>query len=118
MIARQIIELSDTILEGLKEVCNYYRVGNDADSMVLFSDSLKAFAEISTELVSYGLLDDPDSELRRADETLKETYNLMLTNLENLWYEKYLDTMESIVIPSYIEWQKVLKPVLIKHIAN
>lgn len=117
-IARQIMDLSNTILEALEEVCNCYRVGNNAVPMVLTSDVLKGFAEIETELVSHGLLNDSSTKFWQANRDLKEAFKQMVTNFEKTSYQDYLRTMENIVIPSYIEWQKTLKSMIVRFVSN
>lgn len=107
-VAGQIIELSQTIKEGLIHINEKMDEGQLKETLYLFEDVLEAFSSIEIPIQPVLQADNMD-ELQGATAELKKSLEMLAQAFEANDLEKARAEISQSLIPSYSRWQSELE---------
>jgi len=107
-VAGQIIELSQTIKEGLIHINEKMDEGQLKETLYLFEDVLEAFSSIEIPIQPVLRADNMD-ELQGATAELKKSLEMLAQAFEANDLEKARAEISQSLIPAYSRWQSELE---------
>ncbi|ABI67583.1 hypothetical protein [Syntrophomonas wolfei] len=107
-VAGQIIELSQTIKEGLIHINEKMDEGQLKETLYLFEDVLEAFSSIEIPIQPVLQADNMD-ELQGATAELKKSLEMLAQAFEANDLEKARAEISQSLIPAYSRWQSELE---------
>ena len=107
-LAKRLLELAETGLEGLEHVRDQIGLGNYEQAMSVFTDVIHSFSEIENVLNAYQT-QESDADLATATESLRDGFNWMVKAYESQEQGGTLGIMQLTLIPRYKSWQEELE---------
>ena len=116
-LAKRLLELTATGLEGLEYVKEQSGLGNFEQAMSVFTDLLHSFSEIENVL-NTNQPEEGSDELASASESLRDGFNWMVKAYEKQEQGGKLEIMQLTLIPRYKSWQEELEKSLSRYIVS
>ena len=116
-LAKRLLELAETGLEGLEHVRDQIGLGNYEQAMSVFTDVLHSFSEIENVL-NTNQLEESYADLATATESLRDGLNWMVKAYESQEQGGTLEIMQLTLIPRYKSWQEELEKGLNRYIVS
>ena len=115
-LAKKLVELAETGLEGLEYVKEQNGQGNFEQAMSVFTDVIHSFSEIENVLNT----NQPEcsDDLTSATESLRDGFNWMVKAYESQEQGGTLGIMQLTLIPRYKSWQEELEKSLSRYIVS
>ena len=107
-LAKRLLELAETGLEGLEYVKEQNGQGNFEQAMSVFADVIHSFSEIENILNTHQPEEGHD-DLATATESLRDGFNWMVRAYESQEQGGTLGVMQLTLIPRYKSWQEELE---------
>ena len=99
-LAKRLLELAETGLEGLEYVKEQNGKSNFEQAMSVFTDVIHSFSEIENVL-NTNQPEEDDAHLATATESLRDGFNWMVKSYENQEQGGTLEVMQLTLIPRY-----------------
>ena len=116
-VAKRLLELAETGLEGLEYVKEQNGQGNFEQAMSVFTDVIHSFSEIENVL-NTNQPEQGDADLATAIESLRDGFNWMVKAYESQEQGGTLGIMQLTLIPRYKSWQEELEKSLGRYIVS
>ena len=116
-LAKRLLELAETGLEGLEYVKKQNGQGNFEQAMSVFIDVLHSFSEIENVL-NMNQPEEGYADLASATESLRDGFNWMVKAYESQEQSGTLEIMQLTLIPRYKSWQEELEKSLSRYIVS
>ena len=116
-LAKRLLELAETGLEGLEYVKGQNGLGNFEQAMSVFTDVLHSFSEIENVL-NMNQPEEGYADLASATESLRDGFNWMVKAYESQEQSGTLEIMQLTLIPRYKSWQEELEKSLSRYIVS
>lgn len=115
--ANDVINLSNTMLEGLQHIAQRMEEGQLKETLFLFEDVMEGFASIQT---SIGLLLEPDrqAELEYSSRGLRDSMERLARAYEEGSQEKARLEVQSSLLAAYYKWQDQLQSSLKQYLES
>jgi hypothetical protein len=115
-VVRRILDLADTVKEGLDYADVKGLEGDLISAIRMFANVVEAFAEIEEALPVVGLAEN--NHVQNAGASLKEALNDYLECLEDSDRVALANIMSLSLLPRYEDWHRALDRALRPHIAS
>ena len=116
-LAKKLLELAKTGLEGLEYVKEQNGLGNFEQAMSVFTDALHSFSEIENVL-NPNQPQENYADLATATESLRDGFNWMVKAYESQEHGGTLGIMQLTLIPRHKSWQDELEKSLSRYIVS
>jgi len=116
-LAKRLLELAETGLEGLEYVKEQNGQGNFEQAMSVFADIIHSFSEIENVL-NTNQPEEGYAGLASATESLRDGFNWMVKAYESQEQGGTLGIMQLTLIPRYKSWQEELEKSLSRYIVS
>jgi len=116
-LAKRLLALAETGLEGLEYVKEQDGLGNFEQTMSVFTDVIHSFSEIENVL-NTNQMEEGYADLATATESLRDGFNWMVKAYENQEQGGTLGIMQLTLIPRYKSWQEELEKILSQYIVS
>ena len=115
-LAKRLLELAETGLEGLEYAKEQNGQGNFEQAMSVFTDVIHSFSEIENVLNTNQL--ECSDDLTSATESLRDGFNWMVKAYESQEQSGTLEIMQLTLIPRYKSWQEKLEKSLSRYMVS
>jgi uncharacterized protein YjgD (DUF1641 family) len=102
-LAKRLLELAETGLEGLKYVKEQNGMGNFEQAMSVFTDVIHSFSEMENVL-NTNQPEEGSDELASANESLRDGFNWMVKAYESQEQGGTFEIMQLTLLPRYKSW--------------
>ena len=116
-LAKKLLELAETGLEGLEYVKEQNGQGNFEQAAPVFTDVIHSFSEIENVL-NTNQPKEGYTDLATATESLRDGFNWMVKAYESQEQGGTLGIMQLTLIPRYKSWQEELEKCLSRYIVS
>jgi hypothetical protein len=116
-LAKRLLELAETGLEGLEYVKEQNGQGSFEQAMSVFTDVLHSFSEIENVL-NTNQPEEGYADLATATGSLRDGFNWMVKAYESQEQGGTLGIMQLTLIPRYKSWQEELEKSLGRYIVS
>ncbi len=113
-VYRSILDLADTVLEGLEHIHRLAGEGNFNKTTVLYADVTTSFHEIKKGLLAH-YPQFNGSELEKRMEKVAEQMNFLVLAFEGNEDVRPVEVLQLSLLPAYRRWQESLQENLSEH---
>ncbi|QGG48876.1 hypothetical protein [Heliorestis convoluta] len=110
-ILRRILELSETIEEGLEHIHSQLKKGKIESTITLMEDVLTGYAEVEKSIQAI-LPELSSNELGNISSKLQKAFDLIIGHYENGRVNKVGEVMQFNLLPTYKAWRHEARRVL------